>query len=37
MKAEDIPLHFYRYLYDAVGGSWLWVERLGLSDAALAR
>src|SRR5207244_5153492 len=32
MRAEKIPLHFYRYLYGAVGGSWLWVERLGLSD-----
>jgi GNAT superfamily N-acetyltransferase len=37
MKAERIPLHFYRYLYDAVGGNWLWVERLGLSDDMLAR
>jgi len=35
MKAEKIPLHFYRYLYRAVGGSWLWVERLELSDEAL--
>ncbi len=36
MKAESIPLHFYRYLYGAVGGSWLWVERLEISDNALA-
>ena len=36
MRAENIPLHFYRYLYHAVGGSWLWVERLQLSDKALA-
>jgi GNAT superfamily N-acetyltransferase len=36
MRAEKVPLHFYRYLYGAVGGSWLWVERLGLSDEALA-
>jgi GNAT superfamily N-acetyltransferase len=35
MKAEKIPLHFYRYLYGAVGGSWLWVERLHMSDDAL--
>jgi GNAT superfamily N-acetyltransferase len=35
MRAEQIPLHFYRYLYSAVGGSWLWVERLELPDAAL--
>ncbi len=36
MKAEMIPLHFYRYLYEEVGGSWLWVERLGLPDDTLA-
>jgi GNAT superfamily N-acetyltransferase len=36
IKAENIPLHFYRYLYRAVGGSWLWVERLELSDSALS-
>lgn len=36
MRAEKIPLHFYRYLYGAVGGSWLWVERLQLSDEALS-
>jgi len=36
MKAENIPLHFYRYLYAAVGGSWLWVERLQMSDETLA-
>ena len=36
MKAEKIPLHFYRYLYGTVGGSWLWVERLQLDDEALA-
>lgn len=36
MKAEKIPLHFYRYLYGTVGGSWLWVERLHVSDEELA-
>jgi GNAT superfamily N-acetyltransferase len=36
MKTEKIPLHFYRYLYSAVGGSWLWIERLQLDDGALA-
>jgi GNAT superfamily N-acetyltransferase len=36
MRAEKIPLHFYRYLYATVGGNWLWVERLRLSDAMLA-
>lgn len=37
MKVEDIPLHYYRYLYDAVGSNWLWVERRGLPDEELAR
>jgi GNAT superfamily N-acetyltransferase len=37
MKAEKIPLHFYRYLYSAVGGSWLWVERLALTDEELSK
>ncbi len=36
MRAENIPLHFYRYLYDTVGSSCLWVERHGLSDESLA-
>lgn len=36
MKAEQIPLHFYRYLYSTVGSSCLWVEREGISDKALA-
>lgn len=37
MRAERIPLHFYRYLYRTVGSSCLWVEREGLSNEALAR
>lgn len=36
MRAEHIPLHFYRYLYGTVGRPWLWLERAGLDDAALA-
>ncbi len=36
MKAEKVPLHFYRYLYSAVGGNWLWVERLEIPDEALS-
>jgi len=36
MKAERIPLHFYRYLYDEVGRDWLWVERRALGDDRLA-
>lgn len=37
MRADDIPLHFYRYLYGAVGAKWLWFERLILDDDALSR
>jgi GNAT superfamily N-acetyltransferase len=37
MKADRIPLHFYRYLYEQVGMSWLWFERLFLDDHTLAR
>lgn len=29
------PVHFYRYLYDAVGRDWLWVERKRLDDSSL--
>ena len=36
MKADLIPLHYYRYLYQAVGLNWLWFERLLLDDATLA-
>jgi GNAT superfamily N-acetyltransferase len=36
MRADDIPLHYYRYLYRSVGVSWLWFERLLLDDQALA-
>jgi GNAT superfamily N-acetyltransferase len=37
MKAEHIPLHYYRYLYSAVGANWLWIERHQLDDNALAQ
>jgi GNAT superfamily N-acetyltransferase len=36
MKTERIPLHFYRYLYETVGGSCLWIERADITDAELA-
>ena len=36
MKVESIPLHYYRYLYAAVGAHWLWFERLALGDEDLA-
>ena len=35
MRAEEIPLHFYRYLYSTVGRDWLWIERLGMSEDRL--
>ena len=36
MRAEDCTVSFYRYLYDTVGGPWLWFERRLVDDAALA-
>ena len=36
LRAEKPTISFYRYLYDAVGGPWLWVDRKRLSDEALA-
>lgn len=37
LRAEKIPLGYYRYLYGAVGANWLWFERLLLDDRELAR
>jgi len=36
MRAERPPISFYRYLYDAVGRKWLWVDRKRLDDHQLA-
>jgi GNAT superfamily N-acetyltransferase len=36
MRAENCTVHFYRYLYAAVGEPWLWFERRLIDDAALA-
>ncbi|MDE2182098.1 MAG: GNAT family N-acetyltransferase [Alphaproteobacteria bacterium] len=36
LRAETPPLHFYRYLYDAIGGPYFWVDRKRLDDASLA-
>lgn len=36
LKAERAPLHFYRYLYDAVAARWHWVDRKRLNDGQLA-
>lgn len=37
LRAEKPSVHFYRYLYDAVGKDYLWVDRKKLDDEALAK
>ncbi len=37
VKADKIPVHFYRYLYDTVGNRLHWVDRSGMRDAELAK
>ncbi len=37
LRAEKPTVSYYRYLYETVGGPWLWYERRRLSDPALAR
>lgn len=36
LRAEHPPVHFYRYLYDVIGGPYHWVDRKRLTDEALA-
>ncbi len=36
IRAENPPVHFYRYLYDIIGGDYIWVNRKKLSDEELA-
>lgn len=36
LRANRPPVHFYRYLYDAVGHGYHWVDRKKLSDTQLA-
>ena len=36
LRAENPPVHFYRYLYDTVGRDYIWVERRLWSDEKLA-
>jgi GNAT superfamily N-acetyltransferase len=36
IRATNIPLHYYRYLYRQVGKRWSWFERLRLTDEDLA-
>lgn len=36
LRAEKPPVHFYRYLYNSIGGPWLWVERRRMRDETLS-
>ena len=36
LKCENPPVHFYRYLYNAVGHDYQWVDRNKLDDQAMA-
>lgn len=36
LRAEDPPVHFYRYLYRHVGDEWSWWDRRHWSDEVLA-
>jgi GNAT superfamily N-acetyltransferase len=35
LRAQDPPVHFYRYLYDTIGGAYYWVDRKKIDDTAL--
>ncbi len=37
MKADRLPIHFYRYLYDVIGREYHWVFRKRMSDGDLTR
>jgi len=37
LKSENPPIHFYRYLYDAIGRDYKWVDRKKLSDEAIGK
>lgn len=36
LRAENPPVHFYRYLYDTIGGPYYWVDRRRMADSAVA-
>lgn len=36
LRAQNPPVHFYRYLYDAIGRGYHWVDRKKLTDAQLS-
>ena len=37
LRADNPPVHFYRYLYDAVGRTYKWVDRKKLGDEEIAK
>ena len=37
LRLNEPTVRFYRYLYDAVGGPWLWFERRAMAEDELAR
>ncbi len=36
MRCHDVPIHFYRYLYNTIGEPYLWLERRRWTDEKLA-
>lgn len=36
LRAENPPVHFYRYLYNTIGEPYFWVDRRKVDDTALA-
>ena len=36
LRADAVPVHYYRYLYRQVGEPWLWFERAQMTDERLA-
>ena len=36
LKCDHAPVHFYRYLYNTIGGPYFWIERRLWSDEKLA-
>jgi GNAT superfamily N-acetyltransferase len=36
LRAENPPVHFYRYLYNTIGEAYCWVDRRKVDDKALA-
>jgi GNAT superfamily N-acetyltransferase len=37
LRAENPPVHYYRYLYDVIGRSYKWVDRKKIADAQLGQ